>query len=615
MPSRIEDYAAIGNGETVALVERGGSIDWLCLPRIDSPACFAALLGDPSHGRWLLSPVDVGATSSRRYRDGTMVLETTFETATGSVRVSDVLSRRNGVSDLVRRVEGLSGVVAMRVELAVRFEYGSIAPWLSRRQDGRFQLVAGPDQLLFATPVTMQAENGNLAGGFEVEGGTTVDLTLSWAPSFHAPPSAVQVDDVLRKEVENAAGWCDRIDPAGDWSEAVERSLLTLKSLANWETGGIAAAPTTSLPELIGGSRNWDYRYCWLRDATFTLYALIGSGFLEEAEAWRHWLLRAVAGSPEQVRTMYGVGGERLPPERTAPWLPGFENSSPVRLGNAAAGQLQLDVYGEVLDALYLARCAGMEADTASWSLQCALIAHLETIWDQPDDGIWEVRGGRRHFTHSKVMAWVAFDRAIRSAQEFGLDAPDIGRWRRVRDTIHREVLNRGFDRDKNSFVQSYGSSDLDASLLLLPIVGFLAPDDPRVVGTVTAVERELLDHGLVLRYRTDKGTDGLPSGEGAFLACSFWLADNYVLMGRKDDARALFERLIALRNDVGLLAEEYDPVGNRQLGNFPQAFSHLALVNTAYNLSGAGPAHHRSGVTRSPEGKQRVPFGDRIGR
>jgi GH15 family glucan-1,4-alpha-glucosidase len=309
------------------------------------------------------------------------------------------------------------------------------------------------------------------------------------------------------------------------------------------------------------------------------------------------------------------VGGERLPPERTAPWLPGFENSSPVRLGNAAAGQLQLDVYGEVLDALYLARCAGMEADTASWSLQCALIAHLETIWDQPDDGIWEVRGGRRHFTHSKVMAWVAFDRAIRSAQEFGLDAPDIGRWRRVRDTIHREVLNRGFDRDKNSFVQSYGSSDLDASLLLLPIVGFLAPDDPRVVGTVTAVERELLDHGLVLRYRTDKGTDGLPSGEGAFLACSFWLADNYVLMGRKDDARALFERLIALRNDVGLLAEEYDPVGNRQLGNFPQAFSHLALVNTAYNLSGAGPAHHRSGVTRSPEGKQRVPFGDRIGR
>jgi GH15 family glucan-1,4-alpha-glucosidase len=592
---RIEDYATIGNGETVALVERGGSIDWLCLPRIDSPACFTALLGDPSHGRWLLSPVDQEARVSRRYRQNTMILETTFETATGAVKVSDVLSRRHGASDLVRRVEGLEGVVAMRVELSPRFDYGLIAPWITRLEDGRFQLVSGPDQLLFEAPAALRIEAGTLVGEFDSEAGTCADFTLTWAPSFHATPPGVRPADVIAAEAKAAEAWCAGIDPTDIWSEAVGRSLLTLKSLANWETGGIAAAPTTSLPELIGGSRNWDYRYCWLRDSTFTLYALIRSGALEEAEAWRRWLLRAAAGSPSQLQTMYGVGGERDLAERTAPWLPGFEGSSPVRLGNAAVNQLQLDVYGEIMDALYVARSAGLESDAASWNLQRALMSHLETIWDRPDAGIWEVRGGPRHFTHSKVMAWVAFDRAIRCVEEFDLEAPHLDRWRRLRETIHAQVLERAFDVGRNSFVQSYGSDVIDASSLLIPIVGFLPPGDPRVIGTVAAIERKLMRGGLVLRYRAEGSDDGLGSDEGAFLACSFWLADAYVLMGRTDEARDLFERLLALRNDVGLLAEEYDPEAGRQLGNFPQAFSHLALVNTAYNLVGGGPAQHRS--------------------
>jgi GH15 family glucan-1,4-alpha-glucosidase len=595
MTNRIEDYAVIGNCETIALVGRDGSIDWLGLPRFDSAACFSALLGDVRHGRWLIAPSGEVARVLRHYRGDTLILETTFETAEGAACVIDFLTRRDGVADVVRIVRGARGRVSMRTELVVRFEYGSVVPWVSRQEDGRLQFTAGPDRLLLDTPVCVCGEDWRTVGSFEIRAGEEISFVLSWTPSFRAAPPALRAADALGQVEAFWSEWAATFKPTEEWSDAVLRSLLTLKCLAHWETGGIVAAGTTSLPEKLGGSRNWDYRFCWLRDATFTLYALIGAGFLGEAKAWREWLLRAAAGNPDDLQIMYGLAGERRLTEYEVPWLPGYEGAAPVRIGNAAAGQIQLDVYGEVLDALYVARRAGLAADTASWGLERALAAHLETIWDQPDDGIWEVRGGRRHFTHSKVMAWVAFDRAVRSAEEFGLEAP-VERWKATREAIHRQVCERGFDPAQNAFIQSYGTTALDASLLLIPMVGFLPPDDPRVRGTLAAIERHLTRDGFVLRYDSGVTEDGLPPGEGAFLACSFWLADNYVLQGRDDEARALFERLVSLRNDVGLLAEEYDPADKRQLGNFPQALSHLALINTARNLLGAGPVHHRSG-------------------
>jgi GH15 family glucan-1,4-alpha-glucosidase len=594
MPSLIEDYAVIGNCETMALVGRDGSIDWLCAPRFDSAACFAALLGEPRHGRWLIAPAGEVTRVTRHYRGATLVLETVFESADGVACVIDFMARRDGVSDLLRVVRGIRGTVAMRTELIVRFEYGSVIPWVTRQEDGRLEFTAGPDRLLLETKVPLRGEDMRTVGEFGVKAGEEIGFALNWAPSFRARPEPVRLADTLAQVESFWAHWAATCKPMGEWSEAVLRSLLTLKALAHWETGGIIAAGTTSLPEKLRGLRNWDYRFCWLRDATFTLYALIGAGFLDEAKAWREWLLRAVAGSPDDLQIMYGVAGERRLVEYEISWLPGYEGTAPVRIGNAAAGQIQLDVYGEVIGALYVARRAGLAAEEASWALECALVTHLEKIWEQPDDGIWEVRGGRKHFTHSKVMAWVAFDRAVRSAEEFHLDAP-LDRWRRIRDAIHAQVCERGFDCARNAFVQSYGETALDASLLLIPMVGFLPPTDARVLGTVAAIERDLVRNRLVLRYRTETGTDGLPPGEGAFLACSFWLADNYVLQGRYDEARALFEHLLTLRNDVGLLAEEYDPTGKRHLGNFPQAFSHLALINTAHNLSSTGgPAHQR---------------------
>jgi GH15 family glucan-1,4-alpha-glucosidase len=595
MPNPIEDYALIGNQETVALVGRDGSIDWMGMPRFDSPACFSALLGAPEHGRWLIAPVAANVEVQRRYFDGSTVLETNFATADGEVSVTDFMARREGASDLMRIVRGVRGRVALRTELIVRFDYGVVVPWVSRQKDGRLHFTAGPDRLTLATPVALRGEDLRTVGEFTIAAGEEVAFSLTWQPSWRADLPAPDVVQALAQVEAQWEAWSAKLPEGDHVSEAVRRSLVTLKALAHWETGGIIAAATTSLPEKIGGTRNWDYRFCWLRDATFTLYALLGLGFVDEAEAWRAWLVRAVAGSPEDLQIMYGVAGERRLDEYEVPWLPGYENSAPVRVGNAAAGQVQLDVYGEVLDALYVARKAGLAYDKRSWAVERAMVGHLEKIWDQPDDGIWEVRGGRRHFTHSKVMAWVAFDRVVRSATEFGLEGP-VDHWRRVRDAIHDQVCERGFDAAQDSFVQSYGSSALDASLLLIAVVGFLPPEDPRIRGTLAAIERGLLRDGLVLRYDTSDSKDGLPPGEGAFLACTFWLADNYLLQNRVDEAQAVFDRLLAYRNDVGLLAEEYDPVARRQLGNFPQAFSHLALINTATGLAGrVGTAHQRA--------------------
>jgi GH15 family glucan-1,4-alpha-glucosidase len=599
MPLRIEDYAVIGNCETVALVGLDGSIDWLCLPRFDSSACFCALLGGPEHGRWLIAPTQNNVRITRRYLSDTLILETVFTTAEGSAALTDFMYRRNGSSELVRVVSGLKGQVSMRTEVIVRFDYGSIVPWVSQQEDGRLLFIAGPDRLLLDTTVQTHGEGLRTVGDFTVREGEEASFVLNWSPSFRAPPPPLSQQELAaaRKQVNSFwTGWAAAFKPPERWGDAVLRSLLTLKALAHWETGGIVAAGTTSLPEKLGGPRNWDYRYCWLRDATFTLYALIGAGILDEAKAWHEWLLRAVAGAPDDLQILYGVAGERRLDEYVIPWLPGYEGASPVRVGNGAVKQLQLDVYGEVLDAFYVARRAGLSTSDATWALEYNLILHLEKIWREPDEGIWEVRGGPRHFTHSKVMAWVAFDRAVRSIEEFGLDGP-IERWRDIRSAIHQEACERGYDPKQNAFVQSFGDTTLDASLLLIPIVGFLPPDDPRIQGTVAAIERKLVRDGLVMRYDTGSAVDGLPPGEGAFLACSFWLVDAYVLLGRYDEAIALFERLLALRNDVGLFAEEYDPHSRRQLGNFPQAFSHLALINAAHSLStSAGAARLRSG-------------------
>ncbi len=585
MASRIEDYALLGDCETAALVSREGSIDWLCWPRFDSDACFAALLGTPEHGRWLIAPADAEARITRRYRGDTLILETDFETADGAVTVIDFMPPRDQASDVVRIVVGRRGRVVMRTELIIRFGYGCAVPWVTRLEDGTLRAIAGPDMLHLRTPVELCGRNLTTVGDFTVEAGERVPFVLTYAPSCDPTPDPVDAEQALGDTERFWQDWIGRCKYDGPWSEAVRRSLVTLKALTYSPTGGIVAAATASLPEQLGGIRNWDYRFCWLRDSTFTLQALMNAGYYDEANAWRGWLLRATAGRPEQLQIMYGLAGERRLMEWEADWLPGYEGARPVRIGNAASTQLQLDVYGELMDALHQARRGGLGANDTGWQLQRSLLAHLETVWDQPDEGIWETRGGRQRFTFSKVMAWVAVDRAIKSAEQFAMDGP-VERWKDLRRRIHQDVCANGYDREMGSFVQSYGSKLVDASLLLLPVVGFLPAHDPRIAGTVAAVERQLLKDGFVKRYDTGRVEDGLPPGEGSFLACSFWLVDAFVLQGRRDEATALFERLLALRNDLGLLSEEYDAQAGRLVGNFPQAFSHIALINSAINLS-----------------------------
>src|SRR6267378_2535418 len=593
MASRIEDYAVIADRQSIALVAKDGSLDWLCLPRFDSDACFAALLGTPDNGRWKIAPEGDVRAVRRRYRPGTLILETELETVEGAVTLIDLMPIFGQGTDVVRIVAGKRGRVQMRMELLIRFGYGAIVPWV-RAIEGGIEAVAGPEVLRLITPVVTRGEGLSTVAQFSVGAGERVPFVLTWSPSHLPDPGHVDAEQALEESQAGWREWSTRCQVSGPYQPIVERSLITLKALTYDPTGGIVAAATTSLPEEIGGVRNWDYRICWLRDATFTLYSLMSAGFHAEARAWRDWLLRTVAGDPSQLQIMYGLGGERRLPELTLDWLPGYESSRPVRIGNAASRQLQLDVYGEVMDALHLSRRVGLADEQASWALQRNLMEYLETIWNEPDEGIWEVRGRRRDFTHSKVMAWVAMDRAVKAIEQFGTEGP-LDRWRAVRDEIHESVCRHGYDEALGSFVQSYGSKELDASLLMLPVVGFLPPEDPRVRGTVAAAEKRLLRGGFLDRYETRSGVDGLPPGEGAFLPCSFWLADNYVLQGRREEARALFERLIGLSNDVGLLSEEYDPRTRRLLGNFPQALSHVALVNTALNLSRAeGPALDR---------------------
>jgi GH15 family glucan-1,4-alpha-glucosidase len=582
--TRIEDYALVGDLRAAGLVGIDGSVDWLALPRFDSGSCLAKLLGDAGHGRWLVAPrPGTVRETRRRYRGDTLVLETTFRTAGGAVRVVDCMPPGEEVPNLVRLVEGVEGEVAMRAELVIRFDYGWIVPWV-RREDGGIHAVGGPDALVLHTPVRTHGEGFTTVAEFTVREGERVPFVLTWHRSHEPAPPPIDAAAAVREAEGWWEEWAARCTYQGAWREAVIRSLVTLKALTYAPTGGIVAAPTTSLPEWIGGVRNWDYRYCWLRDATFTLYALLVSGFRAEAEAWREWLVRAAAGKPSQLQVMYGVAGERRLPELELPWLPGYAGSAPVRIGNAAVTQLQLDVYGEVLDALHQGRRHGLAADPNAWNVQRRLLEHLESAWREPDEGLWEVRGPRQHFTHSKVMAWVAFDRAVKAVECFGGDGP-VERWRALRAAVHEDVCRRAWNPDVGAFTQAYGSTRLDAALLLLPAVGFLPRHDPRIEATVRAIERDLLEDGLVLRYRTD-GHDGLPAGEGVFLLCSFWLADHHALTGRRDEALARFERLLALRNDVGLLSEEYDPAAGRLLGNFPQAFSHVGIVNTAFNLT-----------------------------
>jgi GH15 family glucan-1,4-alpha-glucosidase len=599
VPSRIEDYALIGDGETAALVSRAGSIDWLCWPRFDSAACFAALLGDTRNGHWVIQPVAPPARTTRRYIDETLVLETTFETATGAVTLVDFMPLRSGASDVVRILRGVTGVVRMRSELVIRFEYGSIIPWVTQSHEGQNELraVAGPDSLTLRSPVRFKGVDTRSVAEFEISAGESLAFVLTYSASHLPSPHPVNAERALNDTIEFWRAWTSRCKADTPWRDAVVRSLVTLKSLIYAPTGGIVAAPTTSLPERLGGPRNWDYRYCWLRDATFTLLSLMDAGYFGEAERWRDWLVRALAGDPAQAQIMYGLGGERRLTEWEVPWLSGYLDSKPVRIGNAAAGQLQLDIYGEVADALHHARIGQLSANERAWAIQRALTAHVEKVWQQPDEGIWEVRGARQQFTHSKVMAWVALDRAIKATERFGLEGP-VGRWREVRERIHADVCANGYDSTRGSFVQAYGSRELDASLLLIPLVGFLPASDPRVEGTVRAIENDLMVDGLVHRYHTTRTDDGLPPGEGAFLACSFWYVDNLALSGRHAEAREMFENLLGLRNDVGLLSEEYDMRDRRQLGNFPQAFSHVALVDSAFNLS-ATP-HERPAEQRS---------------
>ncbi|MFE0045878.1 glycoside hydrolase family 15 protein [Streptomyces albireticuli] len=593
MSALIEDYALIGDLQTAALVGRDGSIDWLCLPRFDSAACFAALLGDKENGHWRLAPDGAGACTRRSYLKDSLVLETVWETETGTVKVTDFMPQRDTAPDLVRIVEGVSGSVDMLGVLRLRFDYGSVVPWM-RRCDGHHVAVAGPDSIWLRgePPVRTYGKGLSTRCEFTVAEGERVAFVMTWHPSHEPRPTLIDPAESLRHSLEDWRAWAARCTYDGPHREAVLRSLITLKALTYAPTGGIVAAPTTSLPEELGGVRNWDYRYCWLRDSTLTLGALLSAGYADEACAWRDWLLRAVAGNPADLQIMYGLAGERRLPETELPWLAGYERSFPVRIGNGAVGQLQLDVYGEVMDSLHVAREGGIAAEAHAWNLQRSFMEFIEGHWREPDEGIWEVRGPRRHFVHSKVMAWVAADRAVRALEAHPGLRGDLDGWRAIRDAVHREVCAHGYDAERGTFTQSYGSAELDAATLLIPRVGFLPPDDPRVVGTVDAVRRELGHSGLVRRYSLDdKPVDGLPGGEGVFLVCSFWLADALHLTGRPEEARELFERLLSLRNDVGLLSEEYDPVALRQLGNFPQAFSHIGLVGTALALGGAGTA------------------------
>jgi GH15 family glucan-1,4-alpha-glucosidase len=604
-PSRIEDYALIGDCQTAALVGRNGSIDWLCLPRFDSDACFAALLGNPENGRWLIAPQGTAKTS-RRYRDNTLILETTFETDEGVVRLIDFMRRPNGeASDLVRIVVGVSGRVRMRNELIIRFDHGLTVPWVSRVSKDTRKAVAGPSTLFLKTPIDLTGKELKTVGDFIIEAGDQVPFVLTHAPSHLPAPKLPDPFVALEDTRQFWREWSSNCKSAGRWSQAVVRSMITLKALTFAPTGGIVAAPTTSLPECIGGERNWDYRFCWVRDATLTLLALMDAGYFEEASAWRDWLVRAVAGSPAQMQIMYGIAGERQLREWEVPWLDGYEGSKPVRIGNAAHGQLQLDVFGEMIDALYQARRGGLPESERTWAVELAVLEHLASVWHEPDRGIWEMRSGARHFTFSKMMAWVAFDRGIKSIEEFGLKGP-VEEWRKLRTQIHEDVCRNGFSDTLQCFVQAYGTEELDASLLLMPAVGFLPAGDRRVWNTVTAIEKKLVVDGLVRRYDTGRTDDGMAPGEGMFLACSFWLADAFVLLGRVKDAETLFERLLGLRNDVGLLSEEYDPKRGRLIGNFPQAFSHVSLINTAHNLShSVTPAGQRAGVNAGKEERQ----------
>lgn len=593
MPLPIEQYALVGDTQSAALIGLDGSIDWLCLPRFDSPACFTALLGDESHGHWKIAPLMAGYRTQRRYQGDTLILETEFSTPTGRVRLIDFMPPRDRRADVIRRLEGLAGEVTMMMEFVIRFDYGGIIPWVRRvtEANGRQSLVAiaGPDAVCLSGDVTPHRADHRHRTTFTVRRGQVVDFSMTWYPSHQARPARVNVDEQLERTRKFWEDWVDACRYSGPYRSQVTRSLLTLKALIYEPTGGIVAAPTTSLPEKLGGARNWDYRFCWLRDASLTLWALLTTGYRREARAWRDWLLRAVAGDPEDIQIMYGIAGERRLEERNLSWLPGYQGTHPVRVGNAAYTQFQVDTYGETLEALEESRESGIAESDFSWRLQLALVANLEKHWNQADNGIWEVRGDRRHFTHSRVMSWVAFDRAVRACERHGLPGP-VQRWRELRDTIHAEVTEYGFNRRLGTFTQYYGGETTDASLLLLPQFGFLPGDDPRMVGTIAAVERELRDGPLVSRYRTEpvhagQTLDGLPPGEGAFLACSFWLARAYALAGRLQQGIALFEELLDMANDVGLYAEEIDPATGRMTGNFPQAFSHLALVNAAYTL------------------------------
>ena len=593
MPGRIEDYALIGDCQTAALVCIDGSIDWLCLPRFDAPACFAALLGGPEHGRWRITIPGGPRAARRRYRPGTLVLETEFENDSGAARVIDFMSLRSDVADVVRIVEGIRGELRMRLDLTLRPDYGAVIPWVRRTEDGLVG-IAGPDLLRLRSPVPLINESYTTHADFRVCKGQRLAFDLTWSPSHRPQPPVLDCESALEDTERHWAAWAERCTYDGPWREAVVRSALTLKALTYAPTGGIVAAATTSLPEQLGGVRNWDYRYCWLRDATFTLLALMHAGYTGEAAAWREWLLRAAAGTPSQIHVLYGLAGERRLTELELPHLPGFEGSRPVRIGNGAHAQFQLDVFGEVIDALHQCWRHGLAPGEPGWRIERALIEFLESNWRRPDCGIWEVRGPSRHFTHSKVMAWVAIDRAVKGIEQIGLEGP-IDRWRALRDTIHEEVCRLGFNADVGAFVQSYGSRLLDSSLLMIPLVGFLPPHDPRVHGTVNAIEQQMTRDAFVARYETTPEIDGLPPGEGAFLLCSFWLADNLALIGRYDDARRLFERVLEIRSDLGLLSESYDVDAQRLVGNYPQAFSHVGLINTARNLTRAGgPADER---------------------
>ncbi len=600
MSTKIEDYALIGDCKSAALVSRDGSIDWLCWPRFDSDACFAALLGTREHGRWLVAPQQE-ARITRRYRPDTLILETQFETDEGSATLVDFMPFRSDHSEIVRLVIGTQGKLKMRTELILRFGYGAIVPWVTSLEDGSLRAIAGPDMTVLRTPVHLRGKDMTTVGEFTVARGETIPFILTYSRSHKSLPTTTDPSESLEATEKFWTVWSAKCRPAGEWSDAVRRSMITLKALTYEPTGGIVAAPTTSLPERIGGERNWDYRYCWLRDATLTLLGSMHAGYYEEAQAWREWLLRAVAGSPDQLQIMYGIGGERRLSEWTVDWLPGYEKSTPVRIGNAAHTQLQLDVFGEVMDTYYQARRGGLTANQSGWDATLKFLEHLTKIWRTPDQGIWEMRGPPQHFTYSKVMVWVAYDRAIKSAETFGLEGPlDI--WRKLRDVVSEEVCECGFNKELGTFVQAYGSDQLDANLLQLPCVGFLPIDDPRIERTVAAIEQRLMRDGFVMRYSTDEVEDALPPGEGAFLACSFWLVDVYMLQRRFDEAEALFRRLVGLCNDVGLLSEEYDSRLKRQVGNFPQAFSHLALINSAYNLTRARkPVHERSQDESAP--------------